>query len=259
MSWSLLIVPPALVTGRRAGLMAAACFAAQVLAPAHLLAAPADPAPLDPATTLAAPPVPTTRAAARRGSRPKPGTAELAAGGVLLGLGFAAELGGAVVSTRCILGSPCAAGLSLTVGSTDGAANYTLISTGTSSAYVMGRLVAAPLLVGGFTLTMVGLAQRGPAASSWSHARKRSVAWSLFGTGLGVLVTSRILRAVFAVEGVCQDPLCVYGFDQSSLWVGRGLTFAGSGMLVRGAARRMELGVGGGPSNGYGLSITGRF
>ena len=85
------------------------------------------------------------------------------------------------------------------------------------------------------------------------------MAWSLFGAGLGVLVVSRVLRAVFAFEGLCQNPLCVHGFDQSSLWVGRGLTFAGTGMLVQGAARRVELGVGGGPSQGFGLSLAGRF
>jgi hypothetical protein len=231
---------------RRAGLT----FAALALAPANLLAAPPEAASVD---------SPTTRAATEPAIRPKAGTAELAAGGVLLGLGFASELGGAVISSRCVLGTSCAAGLSLTVGGSDGLADYTLISTGTSSAYVMGRMIAAPLLIGGFTLTMVGLARRGPAPSSWPHSRKRALAWSLFGTGLGVLVASRVLRAVFAVEGVCQDPLCMYGFDQSSLWIGRGLTFAGGGMLVQGAARRVELGVGGGPSNGYGLSITGRF
>jgi hypothetical protein len=51
----------------------------------------------------------------------------------------------------------------------------------------------------------------------------------------------------------------VHGFDQTSLWVGRGRTFAGTGLLVQGAARRTELGFAGGPFNSYGLSLSGRF
>jgi hypothetical protein len=166
---------------------------------------------------------------------------------------------GAVISTRCKPGDWCSAAIAVSIGGPDGPNRYTFVSTGPSSTYVMGRLAAAPLLIGGFTLTMVGLASSGGRASDWTHARKRRVAWSLFGSGIGVLVASRLMRAVFLSTGTCQDAACVHGFDQTSLWVGRGLTFAGTGLLVQGAARRTELGFAGGPFNSYGLSLSGRF
>jgi hypothetical protein len=215
---------------------------------------------LAPARALAAPPAPTAQSAAPGTVQPEKRTkALLASGGVLIGLGFGAELSGAVISTRCEADSWCAAASIVSIAGPDGPNRYTIVSAGPSSAYVMGRLVASPLLIGGFTLTMVGVASASRRASDWTHRRERRVAWSLFGTGLGVLVVSRLARAVFLVTGTCQASVCVHGFDQTSLWVGRGLTFAGTGLLVQGAARRMELGIGGGPMDSYGLSLSGRF
>jgi hypothetical protein len=231
----------------RASKLVVVCCVALALAftPARVLASP----PAEPAES-APPRAPTPNQRAKR---------ELIAGGVLLGLGFAAELSGAVISTGCKPGDWCSAAIAVSIGGPDGPNRYTFVSAGPSSTYVMGRLAAAPLLIGGFTLTMVGLASAGGGPSSWTHARKRRVAWSLFGSGLGVLVASRIMRGVFLWTGTCQDAACVHGFDQTSLWVGRGLTFAGTGLLVQGAARRTELGFGGGPFNSYGLSLSGRF
>ena len=230
----------------RSLVLALACCVTLAFTPARVLAAP-------PAPTVESlePPLQSQKKPNKRARR------ELAAGGTLLALGFAAELTGAVISTRCKPGDWCSTALAMSIGGPEGPNRYTFVSTGPSSTYVMGRLVAAPLLIGGFTMTMVGLASAG--ASDWTHARKRRVAWSLFGSGLGVLVASRIMRAVFISTGTCQDAACVHGFDQTSLWVGRGLTFAGTGLLVQGAARRTELGFGGGPFNSYGLSLSGRF
>ncbi|KIG15962.1 hypothetical protein DB30_05016 [Enhygromyxa salina] len=229
-------------------MLASTCFAALALWPGDLLAAP-------PAPTVSSPPAtrPVVAPKAKRATR------QLAAGGALIGLGFALELSGAIISTRCTVGSWCAAGFAASAGEPNGPNRYTLISTGTSSTYVMGRVAAAPLLIGGFTLTMVGVASSRVRASTWSHATKRRLAWSLFGAGIGVLVGSRVMRAAFVSSGVCQDPMCVHGFDQTSLWLGRGLTFAGTGMLVQGAAKRTELGIGGGPTAGFGVSLVGRF
>ncbi|PRQ05563.1 hypothetical protein [Enhygromyxa salina] len=237
-----------------AAALASICVAALALTPARLLAAPPTPTALP---TPTAPPLPAAKSAGPPTS--KRATRQLAAGGVLLGLGFAFELSGAIISTRCTVGSWCAAGFAASAGAPDGLNRYTLISTGTSSTYVMGRLAAAPLLIGGFTLTMVGVASAGMPGSTWSHATRRRLAWSLFGAGLGVLVVSRVMRAAFMVAGTCQDPMCVHGFDQTSLWFGRGLTFAGTGLLVQGAAKRAEIGIGGGPTQGFGISVVGRF
>jgi hypothetical protein len=184
---------------------------------------------------------------------------ELVAGGVLLGLGFATELAGAIISARCEPGEWCAAAIAGSIGGPEGPNRYTFVSAGPSSTYVMGRLMAAPMLVSGFTLTMVGLASTGAPPSEWTHAKRRRVAWSLFGSGIGLLVASRLLRVVFLSTGTCQSAMCVHGFDQTSLWVGRGLTFAGTGLLVRGTARRHELAFGSGPLHSYGLSLSGRF
>jgi hypothetical protein len=228
-------------------MLVATCCVALALTPTRGLAAPPDPVPT---AESVEPPAPALNKRAKR---------TLVSGGVLLGLGFAAEVSGAVISSRCTIEQWCSAAIAVSIGGPEGPNRYTFVSTGPSSTYVMGRLVAAPLLIGGFTLTMVGLASANGRASDWTHARKRRVAWSLFGSGLGVLVASRLMRAVFLSTGTCQDAACVHGFDQTSLWAGRGLTFAGAGLLVEGAARRMELGFGGGPLNSYGLALTGRF
>lgn len=75
-------------SGRR--VLASACFGLLTLAPGHVFAGrPAEvSAPSD----------------SQRSAESKAGTGELAAGGVLLGLGFAAELSGAVISARCTWG-----------------------------------------------------------------------------------------------------------------------------------------------------------
>ena len=205
----------------------------------------------------AAPPSESSPASASKAV--KHARAQRISGGLLLGLGFAAELSGAIVSTRCQLGQPCAQGILLTLGEAEGPSHYTLISTGSSSSYVFGRLIAAPLLIGGATSLMVGLARTGAPPSSWSPTRRRKLGWSLVGAGLGVLVLSRIARFSFIVANVCQNVACTHGFDQTSLWVGRGLTFAGTGLLVQSPAKPVEIGVGAGPSRSYGLSIAGRF
>uniref|UniRef100_UPI001C633A77 hypothetical protein n=1 Tax=Enhygromyxa salina TaxID=215803 RepID=UPI001C633A77 len=136
-------------THARATILASTCFAALALAPTQLLAAPPSPS---------AAPAPTVESGAP--PLPKRAKRQLAGGGVMLGLGFALELSGAIISTRCTLGTwdvaptgvrGCAAGFSVSVGEPNGPNRYTLVSTGTSSAYVMGRLAAAPLLIGGFT------------------------------------------------------------------------------------------------------------
>jgi hypothetical protein len=204
-------------------------------------------------------PTPVSEAAQPTQAPSKRARRELVAGGVLLGLGFATELAGAVISAQCEPGEWCATAIAGSVGGPEGPNRYTFVSAGPSSTYVMGRLMAAPMLVSGFTLTMVGLASTGAPPSEWTHAKRRRVAWSLFGSGIGVLVASRLLRVVFLSTGTCQSAMCVHGFDQTSLWVGRGLTFAGTGLLVRGTARRHELAFGTGPLRSYGLSLSGRF
>jgi hypothetical protein len=70
-------------------------------------------------------------------------------------------------------------------------------------------------------------------------------------------VASRLLRFGFAVGGVCQDPACVYGVDQITLGMSRGLMLGGSGLLVhrRGGLR---LGVGT-TAVGWGIAVDGRF
>jgi hypothetical protein len=224
-----------------------AAFLAVALASTEVHAAP-EPEPI--AVSESPPP---TQAPSKRAKR------ELVAGGVLLGLGFATELAGAVISVGCEPGEWCATAIAGTVGGPEGPNRYTFVSAGPSSTYVMGRLMAAPLLLSGFTLTMVGLASTDAPPSEWTHAKRRRVAWSLFGSGIGVLVASRLLRVVFLSTGTCQTAMCVHGFDQTSLWVGRGLTFAGTGLLVRGTARRHELAFGTGPLRSYGLSLSGRF
>jgi hypothetical protein len=222
---------------RCGGMLACASFVALALTPAGLLAAPPDPEP-EP-----------SRASKRA----------LVSGGVLIGLGFAAEISGTAISIGCTADQWCSAGFALTLGHPDGPNRYTMVSTGPSSTYLMGRIIATPLLISGFTLTMVGLASVDGRMSSWTDPRRRRLGWSLLGSGIGVLVGSTILRGAFLTTGTCQTPECVHGLDQATLWVGRGLTFAGAGILVQGAASRVELGMGGGPSGSFGLSFDGRF
>jgi hypothetical protein len=230
-------------------LATAACIAGLFATPAVHAVPPPDP-------TVDIPPISDPLSPPPRQAPSKKARRELIAGGVLLGLGFATELAGAVISVRCEPGDWCSGAIAGSVGGPDGPNRYTFVSTGPSNTYVMGRMLAAPFLLSGFTLTMVGLASTG---TPLTHTKERRIAWSLFGTGIGILVASRLLRIVFLATGTCQTAMCVHGFDQSTLWAGRGLTFAGTGLLVRGAARRHELGFGPGPFNSYGLSLSGRF
>lgn len=200
-----------------------------------------------PSLSMAAdPPVPPAKA--RR---------ELVAGSVLVGLGFAAELTGSVIAVSCSPGQWCSTGFALTLGEPTGPGRYVLVSAGPSSAYIGGRITAAPFLASGFTLMMVGLASRHVDREAGKNERR--VAWGLMGVGIGVLASSRVLRAVFLATGTCQAALCTHGFDQSSLWVGRSLTFVGTGLLVRGRGRPATIMLGGGPPRTHGFSVVGRF
>lgn len=180
---------------------------------------------------------------------------ELVAGSALIGLGFAAELSGTIISLTCAPTQWCSRGLALTLGEPTGPSRYIFVSAGRSSAYIGGRLAALPLLTSGFTLLMVGVAARHTDAVG----RHRGLGWGLFGTGIGVLAASRVLRAVFLVTGTCQAASCTHGFDQASLWVGRSLAFAGGGLLVRGRGHAVTVTLGGGPASSHGLSVAGRF
>lgn len=206
-------------------------------------------------TALAAPPPSDATPLPRKAKN------KLKVGGAMLGLGFVAELSGAVIAATCELGSWCSTGFALTFGGAEGPNRYTLVSTGPSTPYVGARIVSAPLLISGFTLTMVGIYEAGPRPSTWTHARRKTVAWSLLGTGLGVLTISRLLRMVFLSTQTCQQALCVHGLDQSSLWVGRGLAFAGAGLLIQAGVQRqaLDLSLGPGPANSHGASLLGRF
>jgi hypothetical protein len=203
----------------------------------------------------AEPPAPTAKA--ERSTEPAKGKRELVAGSLLLGLGFAAELTGSIIAVSCLPNQWCSRGLALTLGEPTGPTRYVLVSAGPSSAYIGGRITAAPLLMSGFTLMMVGLASR-PGYRDAGQSERR-VAWGLLGAGIGVLASSRVLRAVFLATGTCQAALCTHGFDQSSLWVGRSLTFVGGGLLVRGGGRPATIMLGGGPLRTYGLSVSGQF
>ena len=188
-----------------------------------------------------------------------PGRRELVAGGVLLGLGFASEVSSATIAATCSTGDWCARGYALTLGPSDGPNRFAFVSTGPSTPYVVGRVVAMPFLTAGFTMLLVGMGRSEVRPGTRANARSRRVALALLGTGVGVLAGSRIVRAVALGTGTCQDPLCVHGFDQTSLWTGRALTFAGGGLLIRDSKLGAELSFAGGPSNSYGLSITGKF
>lgn len=247
------------MTNARLPVGALACAIACTLMPAPALATSPEPgpnsdqnqAPIQAAQTAKPAPAPTRV--------PKPAKRKLVAGGVLIGLGFAVELSGTVISTGCVTGNWCSRGAALAFGHPDGPNRLTMVLTGPSTTYLAGRAIAMPLLLNGFMVTMVGLTSVNGQMSSWTDRRRRRLGWSLLGSGLGVLVGSMIMRGVFLRTGTCQTPECVHGLDQASLWLGRGLTFTGAGVLVQGAANRVEFGISGGPSSSFGLSFDGRF
>ena len=184
---------------------------------------------------------------------------QLVAGGTLIGLGLAAEVTGASIAASCQTDMWCSRGFVLTLGQPDNANRLVWVASGPSVAYVGARITAMPFLISGFSLTMVGLGHLEYGSSTWSARRVRRTGWSLLGTGVGILVGSRILRLAFLGTGTCQDVLCVHGLDQTTLWVGRGLTFAGTGLLVRSTPDSVALVVGPGPAGSHGLSLLGRF
>jgi hypothetical protein len=204
------------------------------------------------AAPSAEPPVTETSSGSGPNSR---GKRELVAGVTFLSLGFAAELSGAVIAVSCVPGQWCGRGFALSVGPPEGPTRYTLVSTGSSGAYIGGRIVAAPFLISGFTLAITAASK----LATHRQVSQRS-AWALTGVGLGMLGLSRLARILFLATGTCQSPLCAHGFDQASLWAGRTLTFTGVGLLVS-KRRRQDSSVmlGGGPASSYGLSVRGRF
>jgi hypothetical protein len=204
-------------------------------------------------TAVASPPAASTGPTDRKAKR------ELIAGGVLVGLGFVSEVGSATIAVTCATGTWCSRGFALTLGPSEGPNRYSIVSTGPSSAYIGGRMAAAPLLMSGIPLLMVGVAHLDIGQSTWTRVRHKRVSATLLGLGLGILVGSRVVRATALGTGVCQSPLCVHGFDQATLWTGRSLTFAGTGMLIRNVGGRVRWGVEGGPGHSNGLSLVGQF
>src|SRR5690606_16804868 len=99
-----------------------------------------------PSRLLAAPPEPTVEPAPPQ--LPKPAKRKLITGGTLIGLGFALELTGAVISSRCTAGEWCSRGFAVAFGPEAGPNRYTMVSTGPSSTYVIGRIAATPVLIG---------------------------------------------------------------------------------------------------------------
>jgi hypothetical protein len=92
-----------------------------------------------------------------------------------------------------------------------------------------------------------------------SRLSRKGYGWALLGSGLGLYVASRLLRFGFAVGGVCQDPVCVYGVDQITLGMSRGLMLGGSGLLIhRRTGEKLRLGLGV-SAVGWGIAVDGRF
>src|SRR5690606_35093398 len=140
-------------------------------------------------------------------SPPKPSKKskrELIAGGVLIGLGFTMEFSGAVLSTQCKVGTWRSAAFALSLGGPEGPTRHAVASAGPSSFYVMSGLAAAPLLISGFTVALIGIASTGEHPSTWTISRRKRITWGLFGSGMGVLMASRALRGVFLATGTCQ-------------------------------------------------------
>jgi hypothetical protein len=180
------------------------------------------------------------------------------ASGVVMGISFIGELTGAIISSTCKLGSVCTLGSTYAWGSDDAGTRYTLVTAGPGSAYVMSRAVSIPLVWTGEGLLLAGAHARALADARDAPRPPKRLAWALLGTGLGVYAASRVARLGFALGGVCQDPLCVYAFDQTTLGVSRGLSFSGSASLLHRRTRaRVRLGIA--PAASFGLALTGQF
>jgi hypothetical protein len=180
------------------------------------------------------------------------------ASGVVMGASLIGELTGAIVSSTCTLGSVCTLGSTYAWGSGDAGTRYTLITTGPGSAYVMSRAASIPLVWTGAGLLLAGAHARALADARGNERPPKRLAWALLGAGLGVYAASRVARLGFALGGVCQDPLCVYAFDQTTLGVSRGLSFSGSALvLYRRTHARVRLGIA--PAASFGLAVIGQF
>lgn len=181
------------------------------------------------------------------------------ASGAVMGASLLGEMAGAIVSTTCSLGSNCTVGFMYQWGSDERGTRYTLITTGTGSAYVLSRALSIPLVWTSEGLLLAGAHVQAIAdASAGVKSASKRLSWTLFGSGLGIYLGSRLARLGFALGGVCQDPRCVYAFDLSTLGVSRGLSFAGSALIMhRRTRRRVRLGVA--PMAFGGLVLTGEF
>jgi hypothetical protein len=216
------------------------------------------------ATLLAAPPAPArpppANSTALLSPREQRARRVFIAGGVMFGLAFAGEVAGATMSTTCKLGQPCALGLTFTWGSDSAGTRYTVFSTGTGSPYVISRVLAIPLIASGETLLLTGAHLQSQADERAGRAPpfSRRLAWGLAGAGMSVYVVSRLMRLGFAIGGVCQDPRCVYSFDQLTLGTSRALAFPGSAMLIY-LRTRTDVRLGLAPVGTVGLGIAGEF
>jgi hypothetical protein len=180
--------------------------------------------------------------------------------GVLMGVGFIGELIGAGIATNCLHGRKCTLGTVFEFGSPDAGVRYTLISTGTGSAYGLARLVSTPLMWTAKGFMYAGGHAQGiaDAAAGVPIRVPRWVGWALFGSGLGVYLSSRLARLGFALGGACQDPMCLYAFDIGTLGVSRGLSFPGTALLIhRRIQTRVRFGIV--PMGARGLALTGQF
>jgi hypothetical protein len=89
---------------------------------------------------------------------------------------------------------------------------------------------------------------------------RRSDAWAMLGTGIGVYLASRLTRLGFAIGGVCQLPGCLFAFDQFTLGASRALMLTGGSFLMHGRTReRLRVRLGLGPTIGWGIALNGQF
>jgi hypothetical protein len=185
---------------------------------------------------------------------------EFIASSVLFGVVSVAEKVTAGVALNCSIGEPCAISLTYAWGSQRAGTRYTLFTTGPASAYVATRTLAIPLVWVGQGLLLMSAHDRAivDLARGESLPYSRRLAWSLFGSGLGLYLGSRLLRLGFALGGVCQAPGCVYSFDQLTLSASRGLAFTGSALLVyQRTQKNIRLGLT--PFGALGLGLQGQF
>lgn len=182
-------------------------------------------------------------------------------GGVVLGLAFVGEMTGAGMTLSCWQEQRCNGSLTYTWGSDRAGSRFTLLTAGPGSAYVGARILAAPLVVTGGALLLGGAhAQAYGEPLSTKPKVRRSDAWAMFGTGLGVYLASRLARLGFGIRGVCQLPGCLFSFDQFTLGTSRALMLTGGSFLMHGRTReRLRVRLGIGPTMGWGFALHGQF